>query len=673
MKILISERLSQNKYKTPEGYLVCVDAILSRTGKQQYQKRELFQDCQDSDADMIIDVNRSDKEVFSEQAMASFENKPVTIEHPSEYVTPDNFNELSVGYLRDIRKGTYAGKPVMLGTLVLTNAEVIEKVESGELTNLSCGYDAECIETTSGYEFVNIRGNHIALCETPRAGITHIVDSVVNDVEFKHLTEAERELKAALGLYRKVNGSHTRKPGQNEDKQHRQNQYNNDQVAELNEAINEAIQNLAKGIKDKRAWQRLSTKLEAWEQNLDYKEVAKKANQAIKKFMNYIKDSNNVDEFLQYGHGLQLEDESIAFYEALKERFPEHTATIQDILNEELKHVGQLNELREKINARINKEIDAGKQEAIKDDSMKLDGLTREEKELCDYMLENALDDDKDENDLLRKMKAYYSEYSNLARRKSNDVLNYFKQHINDSMKVHDGILEEGKTYITRNGNKLTVKKLYAGYSDYDGQPTLQVNYAYQKTDGKKGTSRCSSYDFFNMMRDKVYDSIDVNDNILKRNKIIAEANDSSADADKLLRKLRKEFESGDILADDELEIICKQAHINTSTIQDLVAVGKLKEHGSNSYMIKDTSINDDDESQFELELKRAIERNSKKFSSDIKPSVANKVAKKLGYSIGYTTQSKEYLHKYLYILDACDNKTLIDCLTRAYKKQIRK
>lgn len=343
MKILISERLSQNKYKTPEGYLVCVDAILSRTGKQQYRKSELFQDCQDSEADMIIDVDRSDKEVFSEQSMASFENKPVTIEHPSEYVTPDNFNELSVGYLRDIHKGMYEGKPVMLGTLVLTNVEAIEKVESGELTNLSCGYDADCIETTHGYEFVNIRGNHLALCETPRAGITHIVDSVANDVEFK-----------------------------------------------------------------------------------------------------YFKDSDKVDEFLQYGHGLQLEDDSIAFYEELKKRFPEHATTIQDIIDEELKHVGQLNELREKINARINKEIDAGKQEAIKENSMKLDGLTREEKELCDYMLENALDDDKDENDLLRKMKAYYSEYSNLARRKSNDVLNYFKQHINDSMKVHDCILEEG-------------------------------------------------------------------------------------------------------------------------------------------------------------------------------------------------------------------------------------
>ena len=53
-------------------------------------------------------------------------------------------------------------------------------------------------------------------------------------------------------------------------------------------------------------------------------------------------------------------------------------------------------------------------------------------------MLENALDDGEDENDLLKKMKVYYSEYSNLARSKSNEVLQYFKSHI-------DGTIEDSK------------------------------------------------------------------------------------------------------------------------------------------------------------------------------------------------------------------------------------
>ena len=38
MKFLMREKLSPHKFKTPEGYLICQDAILARTGKQSYRK-----------------------------------------------------------------------------------------------------------------------------------------------------------------------------------------------------------------------------------------------------------------------------------------------------------------------------------------------------------------------------------------------------------------------------------------------------------------------------------------------------------------------------------------------------------------------------------------------------------------------------------------------------------
>ena len=60
MKVLIKERLSPNKYVTHEGYLICKDAILARTGKQQYRKSEVF-DTFDGDDD-IIDIDRNSKE-----------------------------------------------------------------------------------------------------------------------------------------------------------------------------------------------------------------------------------------------------------------------------------------------------------------------------------------------------------------------------------------------------------------------------------------------------------------------------------------------------------------------------------------------------------------------------------------------------------------------------------
>lgn len=174
MKILVSEKISPHKYKTPEGYLVCVDSILSRTGKQEYRKNEVFVD---SDDDSIVEVDRTEKEVFSPQALASFENKPITIEHPDVDVTTDNHKDLSVGFVRDIKKGEFEGEPVMLGTLVITDSDAIRMVEEGELEELSCGYDCD-IQDEENPQQRNIRGNHVALCERGRAGIARIVDSV---------------------------------------------------------------------------------------------------------------------------------------------------------------------------------------------------------------------------------------------------------------------------------------------------------------------------------------------------------------------------------------------------------------------------------------------------------------------------------------------------------------
>ena len=181
MRFLVTEKLGPHKFKTPEGYLICTDAILSRTGKQEYKRCELFGDaCEDPDK--IVNVERTDNEVFSDKAMASFENKAVCIEHPDHDVNAENHNELAVGFVRDIHKGEDNGKPVMMGTLVITDKDAVEAVESGEYKELSCGYDCDIDDNDEPCQR-NIRGNHVALCKQGRAGIARIVDSV-DDIRF---------------------------------------------------------------------------------------------------------------------------------------------------------------------------------------------------------------------------------------------------------------------------------------------------------------------------------------------------------------------------------------------------------------------------------------------------------------------------------------------------------
>jgi hypothetical protein len=174
MKILINERLSEHRCKTPEGYLICTDAILARTGKQTYRKNEIFKD---SDDETEIEVDRTEDEVFSPQTLASFENKPVTVEHPDEDVNVHNYKEYAVGFVRDVHRGEVNGQPVILGNLVVTDEQTIQEIENGEHTDLSCGYDCDIADEANPCQR-NIRGNHVALCECGRAGIARIVDSI---------------------------------------------------------------------------------------------------------------------------------------------------------------------------------------------------------------------------------------------------------------------------------------------------------------------------------------------------------------------------------------------------------------------------------------------------------------------------------------------------------------
>ena len=183
MKVLIKTQLSAHKYKTPEGYLVCQDAILARTGAQEYYKSEIYETFEGEDE--VILVYRNPNEVFAPATLASFEDKPITVEHPDESVTPENYSTLAVGHTRNVRKGKFNNQDVMIADLIITDADAIKDIESGVRTDLSCGYDCDITDGDKP-EQINIRGNHVALCEQGRAGIAKIIDSkTVKDEQYK--------------------------------------------------------------------------------------------------------------------------------------------------------------------------------------------------------------------------------------------------------------------------------------------------------------------------------------------------------------------------------------------------------------------------------------------------------------------------------------------------------
>lgn len=184
MKFLSKVKLSNRRYKTPEGYLVCVDSIIARTGKQEYLKSEVFQDSND---DSVIQIDRPKSEVLSPSTIASFENKPLVDEHPDEDVNVDNYRDYAIGFARDVRASKLNDVDILIANLIFTDPEAIAEIESGEKTELSCGYDCDILGEGDNLYQANIRGNHIALCKAGRAGIARIQDSKIKDSKYSKL------------------------------------------------------------------------------------------------------------------------------------------------------------------------------------------------------------------------------------------------------------------------------------------------------------------------------------------------------------------------------------------------------------------------------------------------------------------------------------------------------
>jgi hypothetical protein len=165
-RYFVTERLSEKISETPEGFLLCQEVPMTRTGIFEYGEGETPIETVNG----LTRIFRDDEEVFSDKAMTSFEGKPVTINHPEEFVNPDNWKELSVGVVQNVRRGSGENVDKLISDLLITDANAISLVKSG-LREVSCGYEAEYVKTADGEgKQIKIRGNHLALVQRGRAG-----------------------------------------------------------------------------------------------------------------------------------------------------------------------------------------------------------------------------------------------------------------------------------------------------------------------------------------------------------------------------------------------------------------------------------------------------------------------------------------------------------------------
>lgn len=156
-------QISPNKVETSEGFLICRNVPIARIGKQDYLARELQLD---GDPNKMVSVNRYEQDVFDKATLASFEGKPVTDGHPSESVAPENFGRLAKGHVQNVRReGDY-----IVADLYVNDANLISDIQNGVKKEVSCGYLCNYEEDGDGYKQTHIRGNHVAVVQSGRAG-----------------------------------------------------------------------------------------------------------------------------------------------------------------------------------------------------------------------------------------------------------------------------------------------------------------------------------------------------------------------------------------------------------------------------------------------------------------------------------------------------------------------
>lgn len=177
--VLSAEQIGARQSVTPEGFLLCEEVPIARVGAQDYAYFELPElEAKDG----VIVAERTADVLFSPETLASFEGKPITIDHPPDFVTPANYMSVARGTVRNVRRGDGEQSNLMLADLLITDAEAIRRVQSKDLTQVSNGYDADYEQIAPGRaRQATIVGNHVALVKNARCGpVCSIGDSRSN-------------------------------------------------------------------------------------------------------------------------------------------------------------------------------------------------------------------------------------------------------------------------------------------------------------------------------------------------------------------------------------------------------------------------------------------------------------------------------------------------------------
>jgi len=196
----VTEKIGPKQSLTPEGFLLCEEVPVGRTGLMIYGPGEVPIE---PNKDGIIKIQRSAEETFNPKTLASINGKPMVDDHPPDDVTPETWNTLAVGVALSPRRGVGSTDDLLLCDLLVTNAAAIKAVQDGK-REISLGYDATYVPTGLGEGYQkDIIVNHIALVESGRCGLRCAIGDQQTNIEGKEQQMTNR-VKVQPAVRRKL-------------------------------------------------------------------------------------------------------------------------------------------------------------------------------------------------------------------------------------------------------------------------------------------------------------------------------------------------------------------------------------------------------------------------------------------------------------------------------------
>ena len=204
--------LESTRVLTDEGYLLC-EATISSEGVYPFRSDELDGP---EGAEDIEWVYLGPDVLFAAKSIEDITHLPVTFGHPGPDVSPDNYNELSVGHVVAGTVGKVGPGNGLGSKLLVTNAPTIEAVQNHTDEEISLGFyaDVEFAEGTFESQqyhkkfILPLNVNHVAIVPKGRAGTNvRIHNAMPNDLA---RSLAPSQVKALMRLrFKRMNFAET--------------------------------------------------------------------------------------------------------------------------------------------------------------------------------------------------------------------------------------------------------------------------------------------------------------------------------------------------------------------------------------------------------------------------------------------------------------------------------